>query len=486
MKPVRSTSVLWTSVLGISGLLSLLSCAEDLPGVIPPANQLYYPLGLAVLEGSPSVLAVANTNFDQRYNAGTLTTLKLDELIAALPAADAPVSYIEDVTPFVAGSVRINNFASDLVAVPQGAAGRYRVVFAHRGRNRIQVVEANNGALDCSTDARPPELGLDCTLAYLGRTQYGDPFAIAYSPTSSVVAVGHLLTQQEVRQGPLISGLTVAEMSGFDRRIAAEVAGTDPDDTYEPRLARFNNISGTNALAFVPGSKIGSPLGSFLAAGRRVGVDSTTEPSLLSFDLAFDENGARLLSPSQLSVSLEAIAFLDEARGIVVSPSSDRVFLSVRMRALDGTISSGMGVFELDNSYLRARSIAEGGEELGDPVVLERTIDGRLARWLYVPDILTDSIWVFDASTDQITVIGEIGGREMRTVGGATFAAHLLDAPSKIVFVERNGRTFGFVSNFANSTLAVIDATSASPLDHRVIARIGGALDPDGNQEGSE
>jgi hypothetical protein len=454
--------------------------------VIPPGDQLYFPLGIALLEGSPRVLAVANTNFDQRYNAATLISLRVDEMIAQLPAAGAAeVSYIESIAPFVASSVRINNFASDIISVPGAQAGAYRLLVAHRGRNRLQLVEATNGALDCSTDRGTPELGIDCTPAYLARTQFGDPFAIAYSPVSQMVAVGHLLTQQEERQGPLLSALTVATLPGFDERIGVENGEANVDDAYLPKVVPFSNLSGTNALIYVPPEKIGTPLGSFLAAGRRIGVETRTESSLNAFAVTSDPE-APLAQASTISVTLQNTAVIDEARGMALSPTSDRLYLSSRFRALDGTPSSGIAIIELGGPYLRAKSIAEGGDELGIPVVLERTIGERFQRWIYVPDILNDSVWIFDVTTDQALVLGEIQGRAMRTGSDGTFAAHLFDGPAKIVFVEQNGRTFGFVSNFANSTIAVIDATSASPRDHRVIARFGSALDPDGHQEGSE
>jgi hypothetical protein len=39
------------------------------------------------------------------------------------------------------------------------------------------------------------------------------------------------------------------------------------------------------------------------------------------------------------------------------------------------------------------------------------------------------------------------------------------------------------VSNFSNSTLAVLDVTDPDPRVHRVVARLGRNLDPEGEME---
>lgn len=75
----------------------------------------------------------------------------------------------------------------------------------------------------------------------------------------------------------------------------------------------------------------------------------------------------------------------------------------------------------------------------------------------------------------------------MRTLpDGRQIMAHMLDAPTKIVFIEREGRRLGVITNFTNSTLAVIDATNPLAPATEVIARFGRALTPDGKNEGDE
>ena len=69
------------------------ACAQDIAGVSPfdprggRATQLHFPLGMVLVPGqTPAMdrLIVANTNFDQRFSAGSLMSLSVDALFAAL------------------------------------------------------------------------------------------------------------------------------------------------------------------------------------------------------------------------------------------------------------------------------------------------------------------------------------------------------------------------------------------------------------------
>ena len=57
------------------------SCNLHNPGVSPPSAVLSYPSALALSrEATPRYLYVANSNFDLRYNAGSLQSYNLDAL----------------------------------------------------------------------------------------------------------------------------------------------------------------------------------------------------------------------------------------------------------------------------------------------------------------------------------------------------------------------------------------------------------------------
>jgi hypothetical protein len=60
-------------------------CVSPGAGPSPPANELYYPVGLAVSPGGHT-LWVVNSDFDLQYNAGTVVALDLDRIRAMVPS----------------------------------------------------------------------------------------------------------------------------------------------------------------------------------------------------------------------------------------------------------------------------------------------------------------------------------------------------------------------------------------------------------------
>jgi DNA-binding beta-propeller fold protein YncE len=69
------------------------ACNLDNPGFSPPRGRITYPIGLALstettAQGEPRYLYVANSNFDLRYNAGSVHAYDLQELGRALDEND--------------------------------------------------------------------------------------------------------------------------------------------------------------------------------------------------------------------------------------------------------------------------------------------------------------------------------------------------------------------------------------------------------------
>jgi hypothetical protein len=59
----------------------LAGCFSSSDGTSPPLDSLYFPVGLAVL-GDAQYLAVANSDYDLHYNAGSLVVLDLEQIRA--------------------------------------------------------------------------------------------------------------------------------------------------------------------------------------------------------------------------------------------------------------------------------------------------------------------------------------------------------------------------------------------------------------------
>ncbi len=62
-------------LLFIAALLG--GCFDPGEGVSPPADRVYFPVGLA-LDNESRFLYVANSDFDLQFNAGTLQSLDLE------------------------------------------------------------------------------------------------------------------------------------------------------------------------------------------------------------------------------------------------------------------------------------------------------------------------------------------------------------------------------------------------------------------------
>lgn len=488
---------LWVC-LALTGALA--ACAEDIPGEPPPADQLHYPVGLALVPGTTpatDVLVVGNTNFDQLYNAGSIFALPVDGLVASLPAVGGTeVAFVSEL-PTGSSRVRVLQFGGELAVAPGTEPGTARVFMPSRGRNRVTMVEIANGQVSCASPGSTPILGLDCSAAYVARTYASDPFTVAFTQTPSgagLLAVGHLRTDTD-DAGIILNRIALADPARFDARLAAERAGADPDDPMIPVFFDdggggevISSATGVTGMAFVP--PLDGRIARLVTTGRRVSSDAATLPvrvvSVDEVDVELTSADGTKVTRTEPSIRVDSAMDLYvsegvvDMRGLAVSSDATRAYVSVRFTGFGGRITAGIAVVELGaDGAQRLVSILDVGDELGRPVLVER----GPRRLLYVPDVRLDAIHILEATGDVLSVAGTIEGRADRTFDGAPALARTLDSPTGLVFTERDGRRLGFISNFGNSTLAVIDATSPDPSTHRVIARFGRARNPGNSEE---
>src|SRR5512140_2260398 len=122
--------------LALIAVLALASCQEGAPR-IPPAGRLYFPTAVAFLPGASDggTLAVASSDFDNRYTYGSVTAIPLGAL--ALPAFGAAVPPEGprqlDLGTTDADRVFIDAFASGQVGVVPMPDGGTRLFFPTRG-----------------------------------------------------------------------------------------------------------------------------------------------------------------------------------------------------------------------------------------------------------------------------------------------------------------------------------------------------------------
>lgn len=527
--------------VGLSAALS--GCAESVPGISPPGDQLHYPIGMVLAPGATGDkdrLIVASSNFDQRFNAGSLSAFSVDRLAALLPApSDMPLgdesntcsvpaagfldAFFSQAHPDSAliNRVRVHQLGGELVYAPvQTSVGKGLVFVTGRTRNRLTMVALkDDGSLDCTSAGLTghEEPAFDCSDLYMVSTGSVDPYSLSYSPrtgSQGVVAVGHLRAER-TSNGSIATVVALVDVQRFLDRLT----GRSDIDPVTPGAS----VTSTSARPFVTANGV---TGVGFRLDRRSGstpITTSTTSTLLVLSRQLDSQGTvplyflkERVAPGPIQPVLTSTSIFrnssadpslfigsllpSETRGFALSCDGSRAYLSLRFPgpgSLGTTFNSAIAVVGLDGPRLRLISVLEVGEELGRPFLLERAsaggrpiqpgeiCSGVASRLLYIPDTRSDSIFILDGVTDQLAIAGRIPGRAPRVINDKTIRARTLSAPSQIVFTQRGMRTLGFVSNFSNSTLGVIDVSSPIPSRHCVAARIGRVLNTDGRTEGS-
>ncbi len=160
-------------------------CATKNPGASPPRDGFYFPVSVALgpsaagVEGR--VLFVASTNFDLRYNRGTVLAVDLDKVIAANGALDGPVNQAVDPDTGVA---LIDNFAGQMLSYqPRSAAAGQRTVFVtSRTANALFALQSHGASLACQkpTTSVPPDcLDQGIALQQTSAIRAENPFGLA-------------------------------------------------------------------------------------------------------------------------------------------------------------------------------------------------------------------------------------------------------------------------------------------------------------------
>lgn len=487
MKPGIPKSSRWPLVLALT---VSASCAETLPGEPPPLDILHFPLGLAFVPGAAPAqdrLIVANTNLDQRYNAGSLVALSVDELFAKARPFIGTTGVIEDVP--VASALKVLNFGARVLSVPDGAGGG-RVFMPSRGRNRLTMVAVDGGNLSCSTDGIEPLRAIDCTQAFVVHTGALDPFSIVHIPgesTEGLLAVAHLRPAVQRAEGgsSVLGTITLVDLETFDDRVELEQSNVGKPEAQRAEYAspvvavQLSQVPGISGMVVTSSLTGGGVEHGLYVAGR----DSAAGAALVLSDYRVTRPDARFGLTERKRISLGREARATETRGLTYDAARQRLYVSLRFFEPGDGSNAGIAVIDLTGSQMRIISLVEAGEELGAPVLRAHGDGANKRQLLYVPDIRTDEIFVIDVTADVATVVGQIGGRS--AASSPVGRREMLDAPAEIVFIERQ-ETLGFVSNFGNATLAVLDVSDPNPAKHRVFARFGTVLRSNGLKEGEE
>ncbi len=247
----------------VLGLASVAACYSDSAGIEPPANNMYYPTGLAVSKGG-GVLYVANSDFDLKYNGGTLQSYDLTSIRrhAALtisnpqdpdlpllrgasgPCASAvPIEKSDgsgdrqplgetcappvDATRYVRDTAIVSAFANDLAFSPSGnrlffpVSGNASIMWADiEPDDSAQAAPSTSFTIGCGTRTNnrcdaSHQAGASATEPgnTRGITLPGQPFGMAFTADGTGLAVTH--------QADTVASLLTTGLSSTGSRVSA-------------------------------------------------------------------------------------------------------------------------------------------------------------------------------------------------------------------------------------------------------------------------
>lgn len=206
----------------LAGLCAALGACPDNAGVPPPADEFFYPVAAAASTDG-AWLYVANSDFDLRYNGGTVVSV---DLAAVREAASRRVAgagcRVDDTAEGVTNALRCNasrfiNAAATRRISPfavDAAIARYpdreRLYVAVRGDGSVTWFDLDGrGGLRCGAqgdglcdDAH--RVGIDPAASPLGNRLPPDPSGLSVDPSRGWVVVSHQSTDSAFARASLL------------------------------------------------------------------------------------------------------------------------------------------------------------------------------------------------------------------------------------------------------------------------------------------
>lgn len=392
-------------------LALLCGCWPDSSGIDPPRDRLFFPTGLALAAGGDRLLVV-NSNFDLRYNAGTVAAIRVrgggpeGECCAGceVRCVDTEIASCSgicrdarDESPFIAASETavIGSGATDLAVSPDGR----RAYVTVRGNGSLTYLDVDpdgiqrGGFLSCSADRSARRCDDAHAIVRTGdRRVPAEPYAVIADPEWVVVA--HVTSGDvsffRVRQGgpPTLERVVDSFPTGSNGLARHPVSGWYFMVSRDSRYVYPFTVSATEW-------PVGT--GPAVTIGRAIPVDVNDEGSdsrFIAFSPAGDRAWITNRSPSTLIV-------VDVAGG-----TEGRVVDTIEI----GSGPSRLAVVPLDDErYLvvvvcfDARELYVIDPVLRAPIAVLRTGTGPhaiaadpSARRVYLANFGESTVWVFD------------------------------------------------------------------------------------------
>ncbi|MEO7094711.1 MAG: hypothetical protein ABI175_15745, partial [Polyangiales bacterium] len=481
---------------------SVSGCFDPGAGQEPPDKGLYFPVGLAISQ-SGKTLFVVNSNFDLRFNAGTLQALdvaqiwsdarlcapKLNRLsFDAAKGAKVPVepdrtcSLGTDVTRFIKTSVRIGAFGADIASTPHyGPTGdpepagspRGRLLIPVRGDATMTIVDyeetiGGDGSVSarkliCGRNPQANSFGSACAGEWkVGADASQNSRALALEGEPFSVAVPTYWPDT-----PLAPGPTSGDALGFETPrnvggIAAIVHQQTGDVSVFVRTAAFENQT-------IPQAKLAFTIGGLPAGGTfitpldiiehpftpRFLVTTRTQANVFVVSFFADKG-----SPDRSGLAISEAILLStqnpgfDSRGVVVDPPEDgekrpiRVFLTNRTPA-----SLVIGEVDPVDHHLRFKD--NEPLPIGPSRIVRARVDVELPDGTFVKRTR-----IFAASFDGrfVTSYDPDLRRTTDIVRTGKGPYTMVVSPASGTRGTKEYRpALGFITNFTDSTIQVLD-----------------------------
>ena len=433
--------------------LAAAACTASSSQVAPPQYDPYFPTGVAI---SPDEkwLFVVSANADLAWDSGTVQVVDLDKLEVAMapggtctddstrPGArlcQTSSGSASTPAPFMVeqASTKIGNFA--VAAVTQQLDdGRIRLFVTVRGDPSVTWMDFDPavGTMDCGGTGsfarcdhahRLDSLRNDSSLGALPE----EPFSLDVDGVGQHVFVGHLTTGDVSLVYAPRDGATAPEITDTIGALFAANA--------------YSGLVGAGGVGVRRPGADPSPL--VYIGGRyeaRVATVAVARPPGGSDALA----DQLIRGPYFYYQGMQAPQASGDTRAVRFSADGSRAYVLSRtppsLMAYDTADGpDGMPNHRLDNS----------AEVCGQPATLAVADFGAGPRAL-VPCFANGQLWVFDADTLDLLDTADVGR-----------------GPNGLAVAPVRGRVY--IANYAEDTIAVIDAVPGSPDSFQAIARLG-------------
>jgi DNA-binding beta-propeller fold protein YncE len=441
------------TIIALVGAGAFAACAASSPG--PPTRDPYCPVALVVPQ-SDDALVLASANADLKYGAGSMQAYDLDvlsQLVAGwqagrgtLPAGcvQSPTRVGVAVCPSTVNgaraayvlptAVQIGNFASAMAGQAL-ASGKTRIFAAVRGDPSITWVDWDPAtkSLDCSSSGSSfPR----CDAAHrldnllddpdLGAVT-SEPFGVGVDAPGESVIVTHLTT------GTLT--LLHAPASGDQPIIADILTGI-----WAPNS--FGIITAVDAAVRHPGD----PSHLFYVTSRseaRVNEVRVVPPTEAGAEPRLVLARSFFYAPAPAGDGTAG-----DARGLAFTADGDRMVMVSRspnsLITFDTSLDAGGR--PLDQMVGQVEICSQPSE-----LSLYELVDRRLA---YVSCFSSGEVWVVDLESQSLSGVIPV-------------------APGPSALAISSGHKLGFVAEYGNDTVTVIDLDPASPNFNRAVLSLG-------------